>query len=264
MEDPVVVERREAVAVIRLNRPDRLNALSHQLMNQLAPLCEELAADDSVRAVLLTGNGRAFCAGGDVGTLASEEDARMDRRERAERLARWGRASYLLHVMPKPTLAVVNGVAMGAGLSLAMACDLRLMAASARLGTAFGKVGLAGDYGGSWFATRLVGPARARELYFLGPSLTAEQALAMGLVNGVVADEDLADEAASLAERLASGPTRALAAMKANFALAEDGMDLEAYLDQEARNQVATVYTADHTEGVTAFRERRPPAFTGT
>lgn len=264
MEELVVVEEREQVAVIRLNRPDQLNALSYELMDALVPVCEGLATDEGVRAVVVTGNGRAFCAGGDMQGLASGRGAEMDPEARADRLSHWARTSYLLHTMPKPTVAAINGAAMGAGFSIALACDLRVMASSARLGTAFGRVGLCGDYGGGWFATRLVGPARARELYFLAPSLTADQALAMGLVNAVFPGDDLDGEAMRLAQRLASGPTRAFAGMKANFALAEQGVDLETYIRLESRGQIACVSTQDHREAAAAFVERRAPSFTGS
>lgn len=263
MGELVVLEHRQHVAVVRLNRPDRLNALSYELMDALVPVCEGVASDDEVRAVIVTGTGRAFCAGGDVQGLASGRGAKMDPEERSDRLAHWARTSYLLHTMPKPTVAAINGAAMGAGFSIALACDLRLMASSAHLGTAFGQVGLCGDYGGAWFATQLAGPARARELYFLAPTVTSDQALSMGLVNAVFSDDDLEGEAMNLAERLASGPTKAFAGMKANFLLAEQGADLETFIHQESHRQIACASTRDHREAATAFVERRPPFFTG-
>jgi 2-(1,2-epoxy-1,2-dihydrophenyl)acetyl-CoA isomerase len=171
-------------------------------------------------------------------------------------------ASRLLHEMPKPTIAMLNGVAAGAGLSLALACDLRIAGRSARMTTAFAKVGLSGDYGGTWFLTQLIGTAKARELYFLSDVLDAARIEALGLANRVVADEALAGETMALAERLASGPAVALRYMKRNLNVAVQGT-LADGLDSEAYGMLRSRASEDHKEAAKAFVEKRPPAFRG-
>jgi 2-(1,2-epoxy-1,2-dihydrophenyl)acetyl-CoA isomerase len=171
-------------------------------------------------------------------------------------------ASRLLHEMPKPTIAMLNGVAAGAGLSLALACDLRIAGRSARMTTAFAKVGLSGDYGGTWFLTQLVGTAKARELYFLSDVLDAARIEALGLANRVVADEALGGETMALAERLASGPAVALRYMKRNLNVAVHGT-LADGLDSEAYGMLRSRASEDHREAAKAFVEKRPPVFRG-
>jgi 2-(1,2-epoxy-1,2-dihydrophenyl)acetyl-CoA isomerase len=171
-------------------------------------------------------------------------------------------ASRLLHDMPKPTVAAIAGAAAGAGLALALACDLRLAGESAKITTAFGKVGLSGDFGGTYFMTRLLGSARARELYLASPILGARQALDIGLVTRVVADDQVDAAGAELARSLASGPTATLAHMKQNLNLAERA-GLAECLDNEAWRHIVCMTTADHREAATAFVEKRPPRFTG-
>jgi 2-(1,2-epoxy-1,2-dihydrophenyl)acetyl-CoA isomerase len=210
---------------------------------------------------VLTGAGRAFCAGGDVKSMAegrverSIEEAVIHLRGRME-------VSRLLHEIPKPTIAMVNGPAAGAGMSLALACDLRVAAESARFITAFVKVGFSGDFGGSYFLSKLVGTGKARELYYTAEPLDATQALSLGVVNRVVADADLAKATMQLAQKLANGPRVALALMKQNFNAAENG-SLAQLLDLEARRQVETGRTEDHKEAARAFVEKRAPAFAG-
>jgi 2-(1,2-epoxy-1,2-dihydrophenyl)acetyl-CoA isomerase len=171
-------------------------------------------------------------------------------------------ASRLLHEMPKPTIAMVNGVAAGAGLSLALACDLRIVGRSARMTTAFAKVGLSGDYGGTWFLTQLVGTAKARELYFLSEVLDAARIEALGLANRVAADEELAAMTMTLAERLANGPSVALRYMKRNLNVAESGT-LATGLDSEAYGMLRARASEDHKEAARAFVEKRAPVFRG-
>jgi 2-(1,2-epoxy-1,2-dihydrophenyl)acetyl-CoA isomerase len=171
--------------------------------------------------------------------------------------------SRLLHEIPKPTIAMVNGPAAGAGLSLALACDLRIAAQSARLVTAFANIGFSGDFGGSYFLSKLVGTGKARELYYTAEPLDAAQALALGVVNRVVPDADLIDATMLLARKLARGPRIALALMKQNFNAAESGT-LAQLLDLEARHQIETGRTKDHKEAARAFVEKRAPAFTGS
>ncbi len=233
-------------------------------MQRLVALLAECAVDDTVGCVVLTGAGRAFCAGGDVrvqaGTAASGVTETPERRTDLLRASM--EASRLLHEMPKPTIAMLNGVAAGAGLSLALACDLRIAGHSARMTTAFTKVGLSGDYGGTWFLTQLVGTARARELYFTSDVLEASRIEALGLANRVVPDEELERETMALAAKLANGPSVALRYMKRNLNVAEHG-DLAAGLDSEAFGMLRCRASEDHKEASQAFVEKRPPVFKG-
>jgi 2-(1,2-epoxy-1,2-dihydrophenyl)acetyl-CoA isomerase len=252
------------VAVITLNRPERLNAMTKSMMQRLVSLLAECGVDDTVGCVVLTGAGRAFCTGGDVRVQASTAASGVaETPERRTDLLRASmEASRLLHEMPKPTIAMVNGPAAGAGLSLALACDLRVAAQSARFITAFAKVGFSGDFGGSYFLAKLVGTGKARELYYTAEPLDAAQALALGIANHVVADSELHDTTMALARKLAKGPRIALALMKRHFNAAESGT-LAELLDLEAQHQVETGRTSDHKEAARAFVEKRAPVFTG-
>jgi 2-(1,2-epoxy-1,2-dihydrophenyl)acetyl-CoA isomerase len=269
MNEHLLFEQRDGVATITLNQPERMNAMSNDMMRGLAETLERCATDDGVRAVVLTGAGdRAFCAGGDVKGMAARGEGSGDDRapgleERTEGLLGSMRdSSLVLHTMPKPTLASINGYAMGAGLSLALACDLRIMAAEAQLGTAFAGVALAGDYGGTWFMTRLVGAGRARELYFLNDRIVADRALELGLVNWVVPRSELQAATDEMAARLASGPTKTYGMMKASLVHAEHA-ELESLLALEARHQILSGTTEDHREAAKAFVEKRKPNFVG-
>ncbi len=252
------------VAVLTLNRPERLNALTKDMMQALRSRLAAIAVDDAVGCVVLTGAGNAFCAGGDVRVQAkvAAEGSPETPEQRTDLLRASMEASRLLHEMPKPTIAMVNGVAAGAGLSLALACDLRVAGRNARMTTAFAKVGLSGDYGGTWFLTKLVGTAKARELYFLSDVLDAVQIETLGLANRVVPDEDLAAETLGLAERLANGPSVALRYMKRNLNVALDG-ELAAGLDSEAYGMLRSRASEDHKEAARAFVEKRKPVFKG-
>lgn len=271
MSDQFLFELTDGVAWLTLNQPERMNAMSTDMMRGLTEALERCTNDDDVRAVVLTGAGdRAFCAGGDVKAMATRGDgsgagdgAAPTAEQRIEGLLRGMRAtSLVLHTMPKPTVACVNGYAMGAGLSLALACDLRTMADGAQLGTAFAGVALAGDYGGTWFMTKLVGSARTRELYFLNERVPAERALDLGLVNWVFPHTELRERTHEIAARLASGPTKTLGMMKTSLVAAEQG-DLEASLAVEARHQILSGTTEDHREAAKAFVEKRKPNFVG-
>ena len=246
------------IATLTFNRPERLNALSTPIMQELLDGLPRLAGDPAVKVVILTGAGRAFCAGGDVKSMAEGGDAA----EAAAHLRSRMEVSRILHELPKPTIAMINGPAAGAGLALALACDLRIAGTSARLVTAFVKVGFSGDFGGSYFLTRLVGTARARELYFTGRPVAADEALTLGLVNRVVPDDQLHDATMELARSLAQGPQIALSLMKRNMNCAENA-GLAELLDLEAVHQVQTGRTEDHREAAKAFVEKRPPIFTG-
>jgi 2-(1,2-epoxy-1,2-dihydrophenyl)acetyl-CoA isomerase len=251
------------VAVLTLNRPDKLNAMSGAMLEALLEALPRLADDPGVGAVVLTGAGRGFCAGGDVRAMAEGIEFAGDTlEEKASALRGQMEVSRWLHEMPRPTIAMVRGPAAGAGLSLAMACDLRIAGDSARFATAFARVGYSGDFGGSYFLTRLVGTARARELYYTADILDAARALALGLVNRVVPDAQLEAETMALAGRLAAGPRVALRYMKRNMNAAESGT-LKDVLDLEAWHHTRCGMTEDHREAARAFLDKREPVFRG-
>ena len=261
MEQQLIEKIADGVATLTLNRPDRLNAMARPMMEALAEALPRLAGDSGVGAVVLTGAGRAFCAGGDVKNM-TERPAEIGVEQAVAELRGRMEISRLLHEMPTPTIAMVNGPAAGAGMALALACDLRIAAQSARFVTAFANVGYSGDFGGSYFLSKLVGAGKARELYYLSEPLDAAQALALGVVNRVVPDAELHDATITLARKLAHGPRLALAAMKQNLNAAESGT-LAQLLDLEARRQIETGLTEDHREAARAFVEKRAPRFTG-
>ncbi len=260
--DELLAEVRDGVAVLTLNRPARRNALSLTMLDALARALADAEADDDVGCVVLTGAGGAFCAGGDVKDMAADADGlpfdSLVQRQRRNHHETAGR----LHRMPKPTIAALPGPAAGAGLSLALACDLRYAADSAVLTTAFARVGFAGDYGGTWFLTQLVGPAKAREMYFFADRVPADEALRLGLVNAVFAADDLEAAVRARATRLASGPRLAHRYMKENLNRALVG-PLEDALDLEATLHLHTGTTEDHREAAKAFVEKREPVFRG-
>jgi 2-(1,2-epoxy-1,2-dihydrophenyl)acetyl-CoA isomerase len=221
---------------------------------------QRLGGDASIAAVVITGAGRGFCAGGDVKTMPAR--AAQGFEERVEGLRRMHQLPMLLRTIPKVVIAMVNGPAVGAGLGLAMACDLRIAGHSARFGTGFAGVGHSGDFGGSWTLTRLVGTAKARELYFLGDIIDAEKAQALGLVNRVAEDESLREVTGALARRIADGPRIAYGYMKRNLFAAETE-PFAAVLEMEAVHQARTAMTEDHLEAARAFAEKRHPVFKG-
>jgi 2-(1,2-epoxy-1,2-dihydrophenyl)acetyl-CoA isomerase len=259
----VLVEKNDGVALVTLNRPDRLNAMSMELMYALVEELRALATDRAVGCVVLTGAGRAFCAGGDIQAMTADEQITpMTYEEEVDQQQEIHQASALLHSMRKPTIAMVNGHAVGAGLSLALACDLRIAGESAKFGTAFMRVGFAGDYGGTWLLTSVVGTAKARELYFTAEIQDAQVALGLGLANRVVPDAELRERTLELARQLAAGPSIAYGYMKENLNLAQHSR-LEDALLAEARAHRRTGHTQDHQEAARAFLEKRPPAFRG-
>jgi 2-(1,2-epoxy-1,2-dihydrophenyl)acetyl-CoA isomerase len=258
----------DGIGTLTLNRPERRNALSGPMLDALARLLARFETDDSVRVIVVTGAGGAFCAGGDVKGMAAGEvpanasggapasyDAHVHRQRLSQR-----ETSGRLWSMPKPTIAVLPGAAAGAGLSLALACDLRYAASGAILTTAFARVGFAGDYGGTWFLTRLVGAAKARELYYFSERITAEEGARLGIVNEVFAPEDLERQALARARRLADGPSIAYRYMKENLNRAVHG-ELVECLDMEAAHHIHTGTTEDHREAAAAFVEHREPVF---
>jgi 2-(1,2-epoxy-1,2-dihydrophenyl)acetyl-CoA isomerase len=254
---------KDGVAVLTLNRPERLNAMSRPMLDALLEALPRLAEDPEVGAVVLTGAGRGFCAGGDVKAMAEGQELGGDTlEEKAQALRGRMEVSRWLHELPKPTIAMVRGAAAGAGLSLAMACDMRIAGDSARFGTAFARVGYSGDFGGSFFLTQLVGTAKARELYYTADLLDAQQALALGLVNRVVPDARLEEETLELAGRLARGPRISYRYVKRNMNAAEHGA-LKELLDLEAWHHTRCGMTEDHREATRAFVEKREPVFRG-
>ena len=254
---------KDGVALLTMNRPDRLNALSNEMLDAMLEALPRLADDPNVGVVVLTGAGRGFCAGGDVKAMAEGREMAGDTlEERAQGLRSKMEASRWLHEMPKPTIAMVRGAAAGAGLSLALACDIRVAGESAKFGTAFARVGYSGDFGGSYYLTQLVGTAKARELYYTAELVDAKQALALGLVNRVVPDDRLEEEAMALAGKIARGPRVALRYMKRNLNAAESGT-LKDLLDLEAWHHTRTGQTEDHREATKAFVEKREPTFRG-
>ena len=251
-----------AVQRIALNRPDKLNALNQAMSDDLVEAFTRAAEDAEVRAVLLTGNGRGFCAGQDLSEFgdAYRDGSRPDIREHLEES--YHKLIPLIVGLPKPVVCAVNGVAAGAGLSLAIACDIRIASEAARFTQAFVKIGLVPDSGGTWLLPRVVGYARALELSMTGDLLGAQEALDMGLVSRVVAADTLEKEAGELATRLAAMPTAAIGETKALLQGAL-GIDLDEALGREAEAQARMGQTHDHLEGVMAFGEKREPRFEG-
>src|SRR6202048_2128938 len=252
--------REDGIAWLTLNRPDRLNAFSPAMLQGLYEALQRLGSDTGIGAIVVTGAGRGFCAGGDVKTM--ERRATQEFEERVEGLRRMHQLPMVLRTIPKIAIAMVNGPAVGAGLGLAMACDLRIAGRSARFGTGFAGVGYSGDFGGSWTLTRLVGTAKARELYFLGDIIDAEKAQALGLVSRVVEDIALREVTAALARRIAAAPRIAYGYMKRTLFAAETE-PLAAVLEMEAVHQARTAMTEDHLEAARAFAEKRRPGVQG-
>ena len=256
----------EGVMTLCFNRPEARNALSRSMNDALQVQLLEAERNPEVKCVLLTGNGKAFCAGGDVKGMLTRTfnlpgSPTIDEyihRQRMDQRATSGR----LFSMPKPTIAAIPGAAAGAGMSLALACDLRLMANTAFMTTAFARVGFSGDYGGTYFLTRLVGAAKARELYLLSERIDAELALQLGLTNWVCPAEDLNQRALDLARRLARGPSVAYRYMKENLNRAVHG-ELMDCMDLEATHHVHCGQTEDHREASRAFVDKREPVFKG-
>ena len=261
-ESTILTEVTDKVAKLTLNRPDKLNALSRDLISEATSILKEWSRDPDVGAIILTGAGRAFCAGGDVSQMSRQSATPESLEEKIDGLQQAQELSWVLYHMPKVTIAAVNGHAMGAGLGICLSCDLRLASAQAKFGTAYAKVGFGGDFGTTWQLARLVGPARAKELFFLADIVDAVEAHRLGLVNRVVAAEDLQINAFEMADRIAHGPLTSFRYMKANVNLALT-TDFRTLLDREAETHLRCGMTEDHQEGVRAFMEKRPPIFKG-
>jgi 2-(1,2-epoxy-1,2-dihydrophenyl)acetyl-CoA isomerase len=245
---------------ITMNRPERRNALNPDMTLGLVAAAKRAAEDHEVRAVLLKGAGGTFCVGGDVKSMADGSRAAMSFENRMVNLRRGMEVSRILHEMSKPVVAQLDGAAAGAGLSIALACDLRVASTSVKITTAFAKVGLSGDYGGTYFLTQMLGSAKARELYLLSPVLTAQEALSLGMVTRVVPDAEIDAAARELAMSLAQGPTITLGYIKRNINNAER-LPLETCFDAEAFHHSRSNETGDHKEAAKAFVEKRKPVF---
>ena len=254
------------ILTLTLNRPDARNAMSRAMNTALQYQLAAAELDPAVKCIVLTGAGKGFCAGGDVKGMAASGDGTIGaltideaiHRQRTNQRATAGK----LFKMPKPTLAALPGAAAGAGLALALACDLRIMSTAAIMTTAFARVGFSGDYGGTYFMTQLVGAAKARELYFLSDRIDAAEALRLGLTNWVCSPEDLASKTQEIAQRLARGPTVAYRYMKENLNRAMGG-DVDDCMDLEATHHIHCGQTEDHREATRAFVEKREPTFKG-
>ena len=263
MTDEVRVELDGGIAVVTLNRPEKLNALTTAGFISFTRTLRELALNDDAAVIVVTGAGRAFCAGGDVASMAADQEFTEDSLEgRARTLREAMDCAKVLHDMAKPTLAMVRGAAAGAGLSIALSCDLRIASTTARFVTAFREVAYSGDFGGSYFLTRLVGPSKAKELYYLSERLDAGQAQRLGIVNFVVSDDELLEKTKAIAAKLAAGPRIAYGYMKRNLTAAET-LGLAEVMDLEAWHHTRCGMTEDHLEGARAFVEKRKPVFRG-
>jgi 2-(1,2-epoxy-1,2-dihydrophenyl)acetyl-CoA isomerase len=256
----------EGVAILTMNRPERRNALSGEMLAGLDLALADAETADDVGCVVLTGAGGGFCAGGDVKGMAAGEGAAasitLDERIHRQRLSQRGTAGRI-YEMPKPVIASLPGAAAGAGLALALACDLRIASENAILTTAFARVGFSGDYGGTFFLVQLVGAAKARELYYLSERIDAKEAERLGLINRVVPESALEEQTRALARRLAGGPTVGYRYVKENISRAASGASLGECLDLEATHHIHTGLTEDHREAARAFVEKREPVFKG-
>jgi 2-(1,2-epoxy-1,2-dihydrophenyl)acetyl-CoA isomerase len=258
--DTILVARADGLATITLNAPDKLNAVSRKMIAELKQCWEELATDAGVRAVLLTGAGRGFCAGADLSDPDREKSAMSDSGTALEKY--FNPTIQAMRALPKPIVSAVNGVAAGVGMSFALASDVAIAARSASFLQAFARIGLMPDGGSTWFLPRLVGDQRARALAMLAPQIKADQAREWGLIWDVVEDAELMPKATEIARRLAEGPTLALARIKDALNRAS-GNDLSAQLDVERDSQRALGKTEDFREGVAAFLAKRKAQFRG-
>ena len=264
--DHLLASMDDGVLTLTMNRPEARNALTPEMLDAFSEQTAYAESSSDVRCVVVTGAGKGFCAGGDVKAMAKRnKDGRtitVDEainRQRIHQRATSGR----LYKMPKPTIAVLPGAAAGAGLGIALSCDLRIMASNAIMTSAFARIGFSGDYGGSLFLSQLVGTSKAKELYFLSERISADEALRLGLANWVVEPEDLAAKTQEIAGSLGNGPTVAYMYMKENFARALTSGDVHDCLDLEVSHHVHCAGTEDHKSAVKAFVEKREPEFKG-
>ena len=259
---PVLLEgKHDGIATLVMNRPERLNALNNELAMAVNDALGRIAVDESVRVVVITGAGRAFCAGGDLGAIGKGRQSGTTRE--LEPLLRAGMQMVLkMRTMPQPVIAAVNGAAAGAGMNIALAADIRIAAEEAMFGQNFVKVGLFPDYGGMFLLPQLVGPAKAAELFYTGDMIDAKAALNLGIVNQVVPSAQLEAEVKSLAEKVARGAALPIRAVKKEL-FAREEKELARALENEVQEQVRCFLSDDCGEGIRAFFEKRPPKFQG-
>ena len=263
-ENPVLFDVSERVLTITLNNPTKLNPIADNMTFPIVERLLEAQEDPEIGAVVLTGAGRAFCAGGDISNMAGQGtsdtpltfEATVDHQRRRHDLP------YLLHTLPKVTIAAIHGAAVGAGLGIAASCDLRLASDASKFGTAFANVGLGGDFGTTWQLARLVGEAKAKELFFLPDIFDANTALELGLINRVFPSESFHQEMRDIAVRIAQGPQVSYRWMKENVNAASL-TDFRTSLNKEAVTHHLCAQTQDHEEGVAAFMNKRQPEFKG-
>lgn len=254
-----IVAVKDKVGYITLNRPEKMNALGVEMREILLTTLRQWSNDPEIGCIVLTGEGRAFCAGGDVSEKSLDNmilEEKVDYQRAAHEIC------WALHSMPKITIAAVNGIVMGAGLGVAMACDMRIASDKSKFGTAYSKVGLSGNYGTAWGLTHLVGAAKAKELLILADTIDAHEAHRINLVNRVVEHDVLINTVTEMATGIANGPLLSYRWIKENVNLAVSS-DYRSMLDREAVTQTICTQSSDHNEGFTAFAEKRPPKFQG-
>lgn len=274
MTSPILSSLDDGILTLQLNNPEVRNALSQPMGAQLQRELRDAANDPGVRVVVLMGVGDAFCAGADVSKLGvldpndkvsnkwAGDPIMSGMEQRSLRIKGNGETATLLHTMGKPTIAMVRGPAAGAGLSMAIACDFRFVSETAFFTAAFSRIGASGDLGCAYYLQQLVGPTKAREILMLSDKISAVEAQRIGLASKIFPDADLLAETMAFARRLADGPPIALRYIKANLVAAE-AFNMDAYLDQEARNMMRCFQTEDSKEAIQAFKEKRAPAFKG-
>jgi 2-(1,2-epoxy-1,2-dihydrophenyl)acetyl-CoA isomerase len=250
----------DRIATLTFHRPEKLNALSQQLISDSVATLRAWSTEPAIGVIVVTGSGRAFCAGGDVSSMAKDTGRSLE--ESIDGLRAWQELSWLLYSIPKVTIAAVNGFAMGAGLGVSLACDLRIASDQAKFGTAYAKVGYGGDFGTTWLLTHYAGAPKAKELMLLGDVIDAAEAHRLGLINRMVPHDQFESEVRQWAARIAAGPLTSFRYMKANINLATH-TDFRTLLDREAETHLRCGQTDDHKEGVRAFLEKRAPQFTG-
>jgi enoyl-CoA hydratase/carnithine racemase len=260
--ETIAMTKRDNVAVVTMNRPDKMNAANPQMITELNVALQDVAEDSDVRALVLTGAGRAFCSGHDVSHFAGAGGEKQTPTGIADQVRRVQKISLALHKMDKPTIAMVNGVTLGIGCDFAFACDMRTGSPSASFGSGFVRMGAIPGAGGTWFYTRLMGLGRGLEFLFTGDLMSAETAERLGVLNRLVAAEDLESETMSLAQKLAQGPPIAIRLAKRQAYKALE-VDLETALDMAATGQAVAMSTEDHHEAAAAFRQKRKAEFKG-
>jgi len=265
--ETIILEKKDAIATITLNRPERLNAINPQMTQELASALDNVEADAGVRVLVITGAGRGFCAGADVGGMTGGAERDSSAAVTAEELRQGlihsaGRVMPRIHKLQKPTIAMVNGSAVGAGFDLALVCDIRIGSEKSRFMNAFVRIGLFPGWGGTWLYPRVMGVGKALEYLYTGDFMEAEEAERLGVLNKLVKAEELEAETLAFARKIASGPPISLKLMKLQVYKGL-GMDFETALQFAAACETITLSSEDHREGVAAFREKRQARYQG-